>query len=317
MIRMTMLSLLGHFMAMVAMVLLSWYQPPIRLKGPGVVARINLGLGGGELRGGGAPLTITTPAPTAPSPKATPPSKTPMPTIAKPKPTPPPPTPTATPRRTIASPRKTPERTEKQPTPKPTVKQTPTPRATKASPKIEPTPTAPPTAKATPATRTDLPPQPTPQALRTPAPQSGQSQLPPSPLEGFVVATAKNASGSPGVGLPGLPVGSGGGAPLSDYDYYRLMAMLKIQSNFTIPRHLNAPGVTCLVVVNVMADGRIANMQVRQSSGDPILDSLAVRALEATERLLPLPDTLKVDYVPLTIQFDFSSAEESPGAVSP
>jgi TonB family protein len=66
-----------------------------------------------------------------------------------------------------------------------------------------------------------------------------------------------------------------------------------------------------------MRDGRIVNIRVLRSTNDPILDGLAVRALEATASLPPLPDTFKEDQVELIVLFDYSPSVEQGGSVNP
>jgi TonB family protein len=135
----------------------------------------------------------------------------------------------------------------------------------------------------------------------------------------LVIGPDKTATAGPGIpGLPPIPGGNtGDGSPLSGYDYYRAWALYKIQPNFNIPRYLKAEGITCLVHFTVLRDGRIVNIRVLRSTNDPILDGLAVRALEATASLPPLPDTFKEDQVELNVLFDYSPSVEQGGSVNP
>lgn len=130
----------------------------------------------------------------------------------------------------------------------------------------------------------------------------------------MVRGPSKEGTGLPGNGGPGLPgvpgvPGGTGSEPLSEFDYYRYMAQIKIERNFTVPRYLRTEGITCLIRFTVLRDGRITNIRVIQGTSDQILDGLALRALETTAQLGPLPDTLRADQVELSVLFDYSLPE--------
>lgn len=242
MIRMTLVSLLSHFVAFIALLFVSWFQPIAKIKRP-VRPRVNV------------KLLARTPPPVTPAKtrrviRTTPKPKTPRPkkTIARPKKKTP--TPTKTRRRKTP----TPTRTRKPRTPRP---RTPTPK------------------------RTQKPTRRTPRVTKRPS-------RPPvvTPDRAQPVAFEKS--------------------PLLDYAYYRLMAQMKISSNFTAPRHLRAKGISCLMRFTILRDGRIVNIQMIKSTGDAILDGYALRALEITATLPPLPDILKVDHVQQSVLFDYT-----------
>jgi len=204
------------------------------------------------------------------TPQPAAPKKTPRAVPVTPKPR------TPKPRKTIVKPKKkTP--TPKKKTPKKR-KKTPTPKRRKKTPRPRRTPR--PTPRRTPR------PRPTPR--RTP-------KLTPRPA----VVTPR----------PGRSVAFQS-SPLSDYEYYKLAALYKIESNFKLPRHLRVKGLTCLMRITILRDGRIANIQLVKSTGDPILDGYARRALEMTARLAPLPDTLRADHVVLPILFSYEPPPE-------
>jgi len=71
------------------------------------------------------------------------------------------------------------------------------------------------------------------------------------------------------------------------------------------PRHVKAKGISCEVLFTVIRDGRIENIQVVKSTGDPILDSYALRAVETAGPLSALPDGIRKDYVVLRAHFDY------------
>jgi len=299
MIRMTLLSFLGHTMAAMVLVFLSWYQPVPRIKRPGVQMLRFPGGSGVRPPGGGSvgitpavqkktPQTVSvTPPPSTPAPPKTPEVKK---TIARQKKTPTPePTKTATPAK------------KSSPTPKPTATPAKTKPATPApSPSKTPKVTGAP-GKATPSKTSAPDAAVTAKSGKTPGPDST-----PAPLVIGAAKQGKNASDVGVPGLPGVPGGTGPPTPLSQFDYYRYMAQLKIERNFTVPRHLrSAEGVTCLIRFTVMRDGRIANIRILQGTNDPILDGLAQRALETTAQLGPLPDTIEANQVELSVIFEY------------
>ena len=243
MIRMTLMSFLGHFVAFVVLIFLSWFQPIPKIRRP---TRVNV-------------RVI----------ERTPPPATPRETQRVIQRTPPPKTPRL--EKTIARPEKTPTptKTRKPKTPKPTK----TPRAKTPKPRT-PTPT-----------RTPPP--------RTPTP----TRKPPEPTRPAVVTPDRGQSVALQRSL------------LADYEYYYLAVQQKIASNFTIPRHLRAKGITCRMRITILRDGRIVNIQMVKSTGDGILDGYARRALEVTAKLPPLPDTLRVDHIQQDVLFDYTPNE--------
>jgi len=312
MIRMTFLSFLGHFVAALVLLFISWYQPIPKLK-RGDVQKVFVLPGGGGTQ---VNLPPGLPAPPTPAPaKSTPAPKA---ATAAPKATPEPPKPSPRPEKTIAIQKKTPtpEATKKaepkKPTPKkPTPAPTPTP-----TPKVKtPTP-APTSARKTPsvtpgADTKGTSAKATPGAAATAksgpsaAPTPGAGTTPNAPSPGLLIGGGgkPDASGLPGFGGTGPPTA------LSGYDYYRLAVLMRIKANFNPPRYLCSPGVTSLIRFTIMRDGRIVNPQVVRSAGDQVLDGIALRALEATAQLPPLPDTIKEEQIEELAQFDFTPPE--------
>lgn len=239
---MTFTSLVGHCVAFIALLFLSWYQPLPKIKRP-------------PSRKVHVRVIERTPPPTTPKKTGRVVTPTPKPQTPRPK--------------------KTVVKRTKKPTPK---KQTPTPRKRAPTPKRTrkqtPKRTKPPTPRRTPTpTRT---PRRTPR--RTPAPEI-------TPAPGKSVAIQES--------------------PLSDYPFYTMAIVQKIEDNFRLPRHLRVSGVSCYVEFTVMRDGRIGNIQITRSTGDSVLDSYAVRTLESIGRFGPFPDTIREDFVKVRIRFDY------------
>jgi protein TonB len=90
-------------------------------------------------------------------------------------------------------------------------------------------------------------------------------------------------------------------------DYYILMARQKIESYFTVPTNMKGKQVTCQVTFTIQKDGTITNVKVVQSTGDPVLDQAAVRALTLAKDLGPLPDSISKTSIDTIITFDYSA----------
>ena len=171
-------------------------------------------------------------------------------------------------------------------TPKRTPKPKPTPKKIVQKPKKTPTP-APRKPKATP--------KPTPR--RTPRPRRTPASTPRPVVQPVVTPVRTLPAPQPRpvtfekVDLP---------------DFYFQSALAKIESNFHIPRHLKNLPATTKVEFTVLRDGTITNIRIIKSSGNVQLDNFAVRSLEVTRTLGPLPDTVKRNYVKLSVTFDFS-----------
>ncbi len=172
------------------------------------------------------------------------------------------------------------------PKPKATPKPKPTPKKIVQQAKNTPTP-APRKPKATP--------KPTPR--RTPRPRSTPAPTPRPAVQ--PVATPVRTLPAPQprpvtfekVDLP---------------DFYFQSALAKIEGNFHIPRHLKNLPATTRVEFTVLRDGTITNIRITKPSGNAQLDEFAVRSLQVTSSLGPLPDTVKRNYVNLSVTFDFS-----------
>jgi len=117
--------------------------------------------------------------------------------------------------------------------------------------------------------------------------------------------------GSPdGGGLPSVGMQTEAGITLPQD--YLLDSFQKIQGNFRYPGNVDKRLVTtvfCIVEFRVMLDGRITDIKVIQSTGDPILDGYATRTLEKTMSLRALGDYIKKDmgrnYITATVPFAF------------
>ena len=297
MIRMTLLSLVGHAVGFCALLFLSWYQPLPKVMRADIQRVRTFPPGSGPGAGGARPQTpgaavVKTPPPATPKPSTPEPVKTiaAKKTIERqPKKSP---TPEATKTPTPTKKAKTPKATA---TPAKTAKASPAPTKAPTATEAAKTPSAPP--KTTPGSATP------PKATSTPG---GSASTTPSPM--VIGGTKQGTAGT----VPGLPGGTGSpGTPLSNFEYYRYMTQVKIEQNFTVPRYLRAAGITCLMKFTVLRDGRITNIRMVQGTNDAILDGFAQRALETTEQLGPLPDTIKEDSIELTVLFDYSLPEET------
>ena len=113
----------------------------------------------------------------------------------------------------------------------------------------------------------------------------------PDNYDGPVVAAKGDPNGAGG--LPSMPTVEGINLP-PDYVYE---ALTKIRGNFSYPSTVRVPKpLVCAVMFRINLDGRITDVSVSKSTGDPVLDDYAKRALELTLSLRPLADVLPKDF---------------------
>jgi len=93
-------------------------------------------------------------------------------------------------------------------------------------------------------------------------------------------------------------------------DYYLLLATQKIESNFKLARSQRFAGVFCVVEFSVNKNGEISGAKVLKSTGQPALDRFALEAVERTESLGPLPDTIRETSINITATFEYSPESE-------
>jgi protein TonB len=162
-------------------------------------------------------------------------------------------------------------------------------------------------------TRPDATPKATPkQPASTPIPQHTASPAPPrnTPVPPPPNPRSPSPAGTsaPSVPLPNKP-------PLEIVqedlpDYYLLLATQKIESNFKLTKSQRFAGVYCVVEFNVSKNGEISGTRVVKSTGQPSLDRFAVTAVERTETLGPLPDTIGKSSIIITATFEYSPESE-------
>ena len=210
--------------------------------------------------------------------------KTPQPIIQKPvslpKPKPTPKPPETPPKKQLTKPTPAPPKPE--PSPKKIIRPDATPKATPRQPESTPIPQH---------TPSPAPPR------NTPVPPSSNPRAPSPPLPS-----------APSVPMPNKP-------PLEIVqedlpDYYLLLATQKIESNFKLARSQRYAGVFCIVEFNVNKNGEISGAKVVKSTGQPPLDQFAMEAVERTQTLGPLPDTVKESSIIITATFEYSSEGE-------
>ena len=199
------------------------------------------------------------------------------------------------------------------PTPKPPEKQArkkiakPTPAPPKPDPTPKPTPKPEPKPKATPKP-TQKPPEPKPR--RTPTPQKTTppprtTPVPPSPNPRAPAPAPQQGPSIPMVQKPPLNI-----VQEDLPDYYLLLATQKIESNFKLTRSQRFSGVFCVVEFLVNKNGEISDIKVVKSTGQPSLDQFAVEAVERTETLGPLPDSINKSSISITATFKYSPEGE-------
>ena len=247
-----------------------------------------------------------------------------------------PPAPTSTPEVVLTpeqtqTPAPTPTRT---PTPAPT--RTPTPAPTKtATPRATRTPTPAPTKTPTPApTKTPTPaptktPTPAPTKTPTPAPTKTPEQTPYQPPEERktpevptpTVAPTRTPDTPPATtpattpsttprqtAAPDQPVSFQSSDALLLPEYYLAAAANRIRENFVLPLRYQRPDLHCTLSFIVDRDGVVSNIEIVESTGDPMLDAFAVNAMRKTERLLLLPDSITKHNLKISVTFEYTKA---------
>jgi len=91
--------------------------------------------------------------------------------------------------------------------------------------------------------------------------------------------------------------------------YYLLMATQKIESNFKLTRSNRYSGLTATIQFRVNREGDISEIKVIRSTGQASLDRFAMEAVERTETLGPLPDSIRGGSIVITANFDYSPGE--------
>lgn len=134
-----------------------------------------------------------------------------------------------------------------------------------------------------------------PEAVR-PATRPSASPAPSTPSTSRPQGGGDGAPGAPGGDT--LSVGGGGGPP-------SVMALWLSRVKFLVERNWRAPaglqGVAAApeVVFSVARDGRAGRPALRVRSGNPTLDRLALRAIEAVDAFPPLPEAWPASKVDL------------------
>jgi len=99
------------------------------------------------------------------------------------------------------------------------------------------------------------------------------------------------------------------GVPVGNTDptlaYYFVLVQDKITGNWTPPKM--GPGTTASVNVSlrILRSGQVRDLAVDASSGDPILDDSALRAVRLSTPLPPLPPLFKAETLYLPLRFTF------------
>lgn len=87
--------------------------------------------------------------------------------------------------------------------------------------------------------------------------------------------------------------------------YYFVLIQDKITGNWTPPKM--SPGTTASVMLSlrILRSGQVRNLAVGSSSGDRLLDDSAVRAVNLSSPLPPLPPLYKAEALSLELRFTF------------
>lgn len=255
------------------------------------------------------PAPKVAPAPPAPAPKVAPAPPPPKPAPPAAKPAPPAPAP-----RVAAAP------------PPPAPKAPPPPAETPAPTPPPPAPTPPREADATreperPATPAPQPATPAPpaQAAKPGAPAPGQPPSAPADSSNAQTALARPPAPSifrhpgGGGGLRGGRSGSAGepiplDTPDPDYRAYMEKVKQRIYAKWGYPYEAQTRGLQGKLVIefHIAKDGHLEYIELRQTSGEEILDSFAMNAVKLAQIYPPLPDAMKRDVLPVLAVFVYT-----------
>ncbi|MCX7765916.1 MAG: TonB C-terminal domain-containing protein [Candidatus Sumerlaeia bacterium] len=102
------------------------------------------------------------------------------------------------------------------------------------------------------------------------------------------------------------PAQGGKNLPAELPAFYLEAVRMRIESNFSVPPNLRNTPAQTVVQFSIFRDGKISNVRIIKSAGSPVLDGLALEALEKTGQLGPLPDTFSGQYIEVMLTFDFN-----------
>jgi TonB family protein len=87
--------------------------------------------------------------------------------------------------------------------------------------------------------------------------------------------------------------------------YYFVLIQDKITGNWTPPKM--TPGTTASVGISlkILRSGQVRNLAIGSSSGDRLLDDSAIRAVNLSSPLPPLPPLYKAEALSLELHFTF------------
>ena len=185
---------------------------------------------------------------------------------------------------------------EPEPAPPPEPERAPPPRETSPSPARE-TPRPRPTTER---------PRPIPARSSKPTPRSPPSQTPSAPARGRPTLTSQQIREHLAHGLPS-------GAPAADDDvpfgWYFALVKRALYEAWIQPSGLSAAsGLTVQARIRVERDGSISRREILRPSGHPAMDESVRRALDAVQRLAPLPPSYRGSYRDITIVFELTTS---------
>jgi protein TonB len=207
-------------------------------------------------------------------------------------------------------------------TPQPTLPRPVEPTPQPAEPTLRPAPSLPEREPSRPSRPADLPERPTPRApvalpdrtlpSRTPAlPRPGEKELPRIASSAPPVAGPTGRSAPPPPPPPrGLPTGSPqglGAVSLSAGDFPFAWYLRQVQSKIGEKWDPQArDGGQPQVVFEIARDGKIRGLAVEKSSGNPLYDQAAMRAITDAAPFPPLPDDFKESMLRVHLGFNYA-----------
>lgn len=122
--------------------------------------------------------------------------------------------------------------------------------------------------------------------------------------EGSAVSAAPSARGQ-GFGLSSGGGGTGSVLHTANFCCPEYIAQMLEQIRANWNANQGATGLT-VVRYTIQRDGRLTDIQVERTSGYPALDFMAMRALQLTHQIRPLPSAFTEPSLPVSLTFEYT-----------
>jgi len=91
-----------------------------------------------------------------------------------------------------------------------------------------------------------------------------------------------------------------------DSPFYINLILTKVTNNWLNPIPGTRTRLQTVVYFRILRDGKVKDLKVHNSSGSPIFDSSALKAITLSQPFPPLPDEYKTDHLGIYFEFEHS-----------